>query len=785
MPDGASIDQLVPKVERMIGSPEVDYTEIASVLSQAGRAMDMVRGSSFGQNLTNIAYVYNTVHGGAFGVFDPNIDRSLKIKVVEKELKDRGYGVQVKGGKHYAWFPGKDSDEISAEMDKLYGQLDVKGGIAIGINAQRIMQVAKQNFAAMQQASGTENEPVSNDDLDALVALHLGATIVHESVHAMGDQGEQGPIQAQEKWTNEVLSAINGSRAAEKKPPLRMSGEIYHAKSFRDMVKLSQQFFQQWVLPEAFLRMNFEDEQSHFPVKKGKHDSLETILEKNWHKPVPAGFVIERALEKDRHLQADKPLEDLFDENRPHALIAPVTKTAGINSNIGGPFISSPFAIDENVPRLMSGTDITDRISYKEGEDPYWQMRYKPENVKFKRTPDGRMGFQYDERLRIHDYNQNFPATWHELFREDNFVGPWRKMAADGDGVDEAKNEVLALLRVVGYYKGLVKDGKRNGSRFVCDHDISSYVLEALSDMETVVFDHGNEMAIWVVSPDVNREKIARLETIITEGGDMDEVDEFVGTAKDIRDRMNAIFDRARVICREHGISGVYVVGGFPRMLSDSRDFREVNDLDFTSGWPDECLKLGGLLAAELGASDLATYSRTMTISFTHMGIRMDFRGPFVPVDVRPMLREAGIPTTPLNFDVYARDFTVNSLMYDFMENKIYDVSGRGLADLKAGLLRTHFDPELIVPRNPLIITRAVVLNLKGFEIDPALHAAMKGNIGFLGEKVSAVRLAYEYDKIVKYEGGMDALEGFGLEWLKDVREQAERENPKLFKEGD
>jgi tRNA nucleotidyltransferase/poly(A) polymerase len=136
-----------------------------------------------------------------------------------------------------------------------------------------------------------------------------------------------------------------------------------------------------------------------------------------------------------------------------------------------------------------------------------------------------------------------------------------------------------------------------------------------------------------------------------------------------------------------------------------------------------------------------------------------------------------------LNFDVYARDFTVNSLLYDFMQNRIYDVTGQGLPDLSRRLVRTHFDPADVVPANPLVITRAIVMNLMGFEIDPSLAEVMAAHAQDLRTACSPVRLAYEYDKISKYEDGAWMLKEFGLEWLKEVREQAASENPKLFGE--
>jgi len=164
--------------------------------------------------------------------------------------------------------------------------------------------------------------------------------------------------------------------------------------------------------------------------------------------------------------------------------------------------------------------------------------------------------------------------------------------------------------------------------------------------------------------------------------------------------------------------------------------------------------------------------------------MKMDFRGYFSPFDVRPLLRKYNIPATPLNFDVYVRDFTVNSLLYSFDDNKIYDVTGQGVKDVKRKLVRTFFPPEEVIPYNPLTITRAIVMGLRGWTIDSDLSHVMKhhSDVVFSGQ-VSDERLAYEYEKIAGYEKGDEALKEYGLEKLKKIRDRVKAENPELFEE--
>jgi hypothetical protein len=781
------IDRIVPSIEGNIGSPsKVDIGEIASVLSQAGTALDMVRSSSFGGNLTNIAYIYNSSESGAFGVFDPNIDRSVKVKIVEAELKKMGYSVRYENGSLYAWSDDKNPDQVRDEMDKMYGNLDLKGGLVIGINAAKILDIAKKNFQDLsKQISGSEYKPLDQSDFDLLVALHLGSTIVHESVHALGAKDESAPIQAQKKWTNEKIGELNSTRKSQGRIPFEMGSEIYNASSKMPIKKAQIVPFLDAVLPEAMLQSFSDFDNMFFPVDKKPNDSMETILQKNHHKPLPPDFSVADGLSADYTDDEVKrmTLQELLENARPRPIIRPVRKTAGINSNLGGPNIGGPFyAIDEAIPRVMDGRDIVDRIDYKEGEDPYWHKRYRPENVSYQTDRFGRMSYQYDVNFTMIDYCNNNPMTWSSLYREDIVTGPWRKAAAI-EADDKTKNIILESMRKIGFYKFQVKSGKRPAVRMYCFSYMSDAIERACSDMRVYKFEHGDHDAIWLVSPHVDEKAIINMEKAIIIG-DSDSVDEIMGTSARISDQISYILTVAKTVCREHGINSVYAVGGLPRTMIGSGDYREVNDIDFTSGNPTECLKMGGLLAEELNATDMSVLLRTMTMSFSYDGMKMDFRGNFVPVDVRDLMRKNGVQVTSLNYDIYARDFTANSLLYDFVKGKIYDITGMGIEDAKSKVVKTIFQPGEIIPRNPLIITRAIIMALRGYTIVPELMEAMLEHSGsvFTGN-ITQLRLAYEYVKISRYDNGESMLEEYNLSGLKDIWRKAKDENPELFEE--
>jgi len=772
--------EIIPVVKTHMGPGFPSVDEISGVLSQTGLAMSLIQQSSYASLLSTIAYVYNSNAGGSFGLFDPTLDKTVKWKLVQDELDKRGYQTEVRDGRLYAWSEEKSGDDVSAEMEQLFSDIDRDGGLVIGINSEAIKSVAEKDFS-LSNTDGAMDE----SDKDVLIALHLASTIIHEAVHAHGAEDEASPISHQQAFTQEALKKINAERIGAGKEPFNMTGDVHRAGG-AGWYRTAQLTMLDTVLPEAFLRRNFDIIEPLYHVDKERNDSLETVLNKNVHTDVSTP-IMEEALAKDHdedNLARDHTLEDLLDEKRPHPIIVPLAKTAGMNSNLGGPFISSPVSIDQNLVRVWDGRDIQDRIDYKEGEDPYWHTRYLPANFEWTKDRFGRPTYQYTERYKWVDYANNNPQPWSQLFREDIVTGPWRKSAAADLGLDEEKNVAISMLRALGYYKNLIKTGKKKAIRIVLDQPLLENAAAAIADVNHEVFHNEDGSALWIYGGDVDLSLVREAEEAVVSGEQSDLVETLTGCREDLEDLFNFILSRAKSVAAEYGITGVYVVGGFPRTLVETGDFTEVNDLDFTGSHPDECLKLGGILASELNAKDQSLFHRTMTLSYSYRGMKMDFRGHMTPFDVRPLMREHGIPTTPLNFDIYARDFTVNSLLYSFVDNKIYDVTGQGVADIGKKLIRTFFPPKKVLPQNPLTITRAIIMKLRGWNIDPDLSSSMKhfADAVFSGQ-VSEERLAYEYEKIAKYEMGDELLKEYGLEKLKEIRDRVKAENPELFEE--
>jgi tRNA nucleotidyltransferase (CCA-adding enzyme) len=62
---------------------------------------------------------------------------------------------------------------------------------------------------------------------------------------------------------------------------------------------------------------------------------------------------------------------------------------------------------------------------------------------------------------------------------------------------------------------------------------------------------------------------------------------------------------------------------------------------------------------------------------------------------------------TPLE-DALRRDLTINSLFYNINKKEVEDFTGKGIEDLKHGIIRTPLDPLQTFLDDPLRILRTI-----------------------------------------------------------------------------
>jgi hypothetical protein len=462
-------------------------------------------------------------------------------------------------------------------------------------------------------------------------------------------------------------------------------------------------------------------------------------------------------------------LEELLDEMRVKPLMVPINKEASIKkeATLFGWMNNLEISDGSTIPglgdRVMAWDDRDESFS----EEEKWikqQPRYNP-------TYDVR-GFYYryiEPRFR--------PELWDQMVSNSPGVHPAKRFAA------KVESDVVHVFKVLGLIKNKLKNKEIKTTRVLLTDDVIPYVEKIFEDtgFQIDLFDadtasNGDEIyAAWISRPEVNKDDIDEAEMYICGGSEKSReiAENLLGVHKQKEATIKKILEELKDICKEYGVRDFYIIGGYPRDLVLGSKLSNIEDIDFSCSWPNQAVKVGGILAERLGVEKVEIFHRTLTLSFCYKGIKLDFKGNFSPIEVRGGLRDQGIPTTPLNMDVYNRDFTINMLLYDVLTGKIHDVTGLAKKDLEDKLIRPFFDPDYVCKQNPIIILRALKFKIRyGFEIDPVLEIAMKKNAPRLfSGKYTFQRLAIARDN-VKKEGRAQAeklFKEFGLEKLEEI----------------
>ncbi|KAH9947968.1 hypothetical protein B0H21DRAFT_821480 [Amylocystis lapponica] len=151
------------------------------------------------------------------------------------------------------------------------------------------------------------------------------------------------------------------------------------------------------------------------------------------------------------------------------------------------------------------------------------------------------------------------------------------------------------------------------------------------------------------------------------------------------------------------------------------------------------------------------------TAKTTILGLDLDI----VNLRSEEYAEDSRIPTqvtfgTPLQ-DALRRDITINALFYNVHSRSVEDHTGKGLDDLKNGIVRTPLAPKETFMDDPLRVIRCVRFASRfGFEMVPDLeNAARDPDIQeALVSKISKERVGEEIDKMMK---GRDPLRAVQL----------------------
>jgi tRNA nucleotidyltransferase (CCA-adding enzyme) len=149
-------------------------------------------------------------------------------------------------------------------------------------------------------------------------------------------------------------------------------------------------------------------------------------------------------------------------------------------------------------------------------------------------------------------------------------------------------------------------------------------------------------------------------------------------------------------------------------------------------------------------------------------GQDIDFVSPRLEVYTSDS-RIPNIKPATVEEDFLRRDSTINALSYNLQTGEVEDFTGKGIEDLKNGIIRTPIDSKKTFMDDPLRLLRSVRFSAKlGFTLDPAIAAAAKDPEvqEALSKKVSRERIEIELRKMLSGPNpklAMELLKDFNL----------------------
>jgi len=228
-----------------------------------------------------------------------------------------------------------------------------------------------------------------------------------------------------------------------------------------------------------------------------------------------------------------------------------------------------------------------------------------------------------------------------------------------------------------------------------------------------------------------------------------------VPTAPQLHDVLAAIRDGARALGVE-----AYLVGGFVR---DRLLGNEGKDIDLL-------VVDGGAVPLLAGVAQAFDWAPPQV--FERFGTAQVRGDGFIVEAVRaraesydPASRKPEVAPGTLEEDLWRRDFTVNALAQT-LDGDLLDRTGRGVADLYAGVLRTPLDPRLTFSEDPLRMYRAArfVAQL-GFDLAEGVLEAMR-EVAPRASILSVERVGEELRRLLTSphpRAGMEVLRAGGL----------------------
>jgi poly(A) polymerase len=189
--------------------------------------------------------------------------------------------------------------------------------------------------------------------------------------------------------------------------------------------------------------------------------------------------------------------------------------------------------------------------------------------------------------------------------------------------------------------------------------------------------------------------------------------------------KLHDILSLIEKTAEDKGLSRPFIVGGTPRDRVRG-EAKEINDIDLTT-------EGGDSVDLAFACSQLIPYTYFQLYDDGHAaikiaGLQIDFSNHFIIPDIDAELNRIGVKEkTPLVREMYSRDFTINTLLQDLNFEKVFDITGQGVRDIRAGVIRCPINPDLTIKNDPKRILRAIRFALRfDYTIDSELIKSIK-----------------------------------------------------------
>ena len=163
-------------------------------------------------------------------------------------------------------------------------------------------------------------------------------------------------------------------------------------------------------------------------------------------------------------------------------------------------------------------------------------------------------------------------------------------------------------------------------------------------------------------------------------------------------------------IAREFDLPKLYIVGGLCRdVVFSGGNFESIQDVDLTCCDGAKSTILGMLIGRELGAK-ISYFNNHCSIFYN--GIKYDFSSGYIDDAAKDN-------TDRFEREILSRDFTLDSLLLDIDDDRIIDLTKRGVKDIEAGIIRTIISPKVTFMSDPKRVLRAIEMSTRfGFKIE-------------------------------------------------------------------